>query len=126
MLPFSLRNATVTVSHLVAQRTIPSPTNNEFVGMIESIIESLHSLLMEGPGSDSGSDSSRGSYHPSWECFMVETPEGHIESVFAEETTPTGNLGGGTEGGTAAPPHVGVEQLRARKREIDEAGQQLV
>jgi len=25
-----------------------------------------------------------------------------------------------------APPHIGVEQLRAQKREIDEAGQQLV
>ena len=57
---------------------------------------------------------------------MVETPEGHVESVSTEETTPAGNLGGGTKGGIAAPPHVGVEQLRARKREIDEAGQQLV
>ena len=62
-LPFGLRNATTTVSHLVAQRTIPSPANNEFVGMIESIMKSLHGLLAEGPGSDSGSDSSRGSHH---------------------------------------------------------------
>ena len=36
-LPFGLRNAAATVSHLVAQRTISSPVNNEFVGMIESI-----------------------------------------------------------------------------------------
>ena len=50
---------------------------------------------------------------------MAETPEGHVESVSVEETTLAGNLGGGTEGGTAAPPHVGVEQLRAQKREID-------
>ena len=57
---------------------------------------------------------------------MAETPEGHVKSVSAEETTPAGNLGGKTERGTVAPPHVGVEQLRARKREIDEAGQQLV
>ena len=64
-LPFGLRNATATVSHLVAQRAIPPPTNNEFVGMIKSIMESLHGLLVEGLGSDFGSDSSRGSHHPS-------------------------------------------------------------
>ena len=125
-LPFGLRNAAATVSHLVAQRTIPSPANNKFVGMIESITESLHGLLAEGPGLDSGSDSSRGSHHPSQEYFMAGTPEGHVESVFADEATPAGNLGDGTEGGTVAPPHVGVEQLRARKREIDEARLQLV
>ena len=57
---------------------------------------------------------------------MAETPEGHVESISAEETTLVGNLGGRTERGIAAPPHIGVEQLRAQKREIDEAGQQLV
>ena len=124
--PFGLRDTAMTTSHLVARRAIPSPTNNEFIGMIESIIESLHGLLMEGPGSDSGSDSDRGSHHPSRECFMAETPEGHIESVSVEETTSTGNLGGRTEGGTVALPHVGVEQLRAQKWEIDKARQQLV
>ena len=120
---FGLRNTTATVSHLVAQRTIPSPANNEFVGMIESITESLHGLLMEELGSDSGSDSSRGSHHPSRECFMEGTPEGHVKSVFAEEATLAGNLGGETKGEIAAPPHVGVEQLRAQKWEINEAGQ---
>ena len=65
VLPFGLRNAAAIVSHLVAQRTISSPMNNEFVGMIKSITESLHGLLAEGLGSDSGSDSSRGSHHPS-------------------------------------------------------------
>jgi len=126
MLPFGLRNVAATVSHLLAQRTIPSPMNNEFMGMIESITESLHDLLAEGPGSDSSSDSGRGSHHPSRECFMAETSEGHVESISAEETTPGGNRGGATERGTAAPPHVGVEQLRAQKREMDEARQQLV
>ena len=38
--PFGLRNAAATISHLVAQRTISSPTNNEFMGMIESVTES--------------------------------------------------------------------------------------
>ena len=51
---FGLRNATV--SHLVAQCTIPSPANNEFVGMIESITKSLHSLLTEGLESEPESD----------------------------------------------------------------------
>ena len=115
MFPFGLRNATATISHLVAQRTIPSPMNNEFIGMIESITESLHGLLVEEPGSNSSSDSSRGSHHPSWECFMVGTPEGHVESIPVEEATPAGNLSDGTEGGTMAPPRVGVEQLRAQK-----------
>ena len=102
-----------TVSHLLAQRTILPPSNNEFVGMIESIIESLHGLLTKGPGLDSGSDSSRGSHHPSWECFMVETSEGYVKSASTEEVTLVGNLGDGTKRGAVAPPHVGVEQLEA-------------
>ena len=81
VLPFGLRNSVATVSHLVAQSTIPSSVNNEFMGMIESVTESLHGLLAEGPGSDSGSNSSRGSHHPSCECFMVGTPEGCVESI---------------------------------------------
>ena len=42
-------------------------------------------------------------------------------SVFADAGTLAGNLGGGTKGGTVAPLHIGVEQLRAQKREIDKA-----
>ena len=57
---------------------------------------------------------------------MAETSEGHVESASEKEVTPTGNLGDGTKGGAAAPPHVGVEPLRARKREIDKARQQLI
>ena len=94
--------------------------------MIESVTESLHGLLTEGPGSDSGSDSSRGSHHPSWECFMAETFDGHVESVSGEEATPTGNPDGRTRGEAVAPSRVRMEQLRAWKLEIDEARQQLV
>ena len=89
--------------------------------MIESISESLHSLLTEDSGSDSGSNSGRGSHHPSRECFMAQTSEGHVESV-SEEVTPAGNLGDGTEGRMVAPSHIGVEQLKAQKREINKAG----
>ena len=63
-LPFGLRNTAATTSHLVAQRMILSPTNNEFRGMIERVKESLHGLLMEEPRSYSGYDSSRGAITP--------------------------------------------------------------
>ena len=57
---------------------------------------------------------------------MAETSEGHVESASEKEVTLAGSLSDGTEGRTAALSHVGVEQLKARKREINEAGQQLV
>ena len=44
---------------------------------------------------------------------MTGTPEGHVESVPAEEATPAGNLGDETEGETATSPRMGVEQLKA-------------
>ena len=50
--------------------------NIEFVGAIEQDTETLYELLNEEPVSLSSSDSSRGSHHPSWECFMTQTPEG--------------------------------------------------
>ena len=123
MFLFGLRNAVATVSHHVARRMVLPTTNNEFVGMIEHVMESLHNLLTEEVGSSSSSDSSRESHHPSWECFMTGTPEGHVESISMEEATLVGNISDETEGETEVPPHMGVEQLRAQKREIDEAGQ---
>ena len=42
---FGLRNATETVGHLVAQRTPPSPTDDEFMGTTEYFAESFHDLL---------------------------------------------------------------------------------
>ena len=44
-LPFGLRNAVETVGHLVAQRTPPSPTKDEFMGMTKYVVESFHDLL---------------------------------------------------------------------------------
>ena len=69
-LSFGLRNATETVGHRVVQLTPPSPTNDEFVGMTEYVMESFHDLLVGESESPSDSDSSRGSHHPSQECFM--------------------------------------------------------
>ena len=120
--PFGLCNAVATAGHLVALRMVQPPTNSEFVGVIEHDTESLHKLLTKEPGSSSSSDSSRGSHHPSRECFMVETSKGHIESVSAEEATPAGNPDGRTGGEAATPSRVRMEQLRAQKLEIDEAG----
>ena len=87
MLLFGLRNTTTTVSHLVAQRMVPPPTNDEFMGVIEHIMEFFHDLLIEEPESPSSSDSSRESHHPSHECFIMGTTEGHAESIHKEEST---------------------------------------
>ena len=80
-LPFGLRNGTETVGHLVAQRTPSSPTNDEFMGMTEYVVESFHDLLVGESDSPSNSDSSRGSHHPSREYFMAGTPKGYIVSI---------------------------------------------
>ena len=76
----------------MAQRTPPSPTNDEFVGMIEYIMESFHDLLVGESKSPSDSDSSRLSHHPSRECFMAGTPEGYIESIHEGGATPIDGL----------------------------------
>jgi hypothetical protein len=58
-----------------------SSANDEFVGMMDYITESFHDLLMGDSEAISNSDSSRGSHHPSRECFMADTLEGHVKSV---------------------------------------------
>ena len=102
-LPFDLRNAVATIGRLVAQRMVPPPTNDEFMGVIEHVTESFHDLLAEEPESSSGSNSSRGSHHPSRECFMTGTPEGHVESVHKGEATPINGLDDEAEKETMAP-----------------------
>ena len=121
VLSFDLHNTAVTVSHLVARRMVLPPVNNKFMGVIEHIMESLHNLLIEGPGSFSGSNSSRGSHHPSRECFMIGTPEGHVESIHEERATLTNDLDDEVEGEIGAPPRLRVEQLKARHQELEEA-----
>ena len=76
MLPFGLYNAAETVGHLMAQRMPSSPTNNEFVGMTEYIVESFHDLLVGESESPFDSEFSMGSHHPSREYFMAGTPRG--------------------------------------------------
>ena len=113
MLPFGLCNATETVGRLVVQRMVPTPANNEFVGVIEHVTESFHDILAKEPESPSSSNSSRGTHHPSHECFMVGTPEGYVESIHKGEATLMNDLDDKVEGDVGAPPHLWVEQLKA-------------
>ena len=103
MLPFGPLNAAEIVGHLVPQRTPPSPANDEFVGMIEYVVESFHDL-MRVTESPSNSDSSRGSHHPFRECFMAGTPEGYVESIHEGEATLTNGFDSEVEGD--AGPHL--------------------
>jgi hypothetical protein len=76
----------------------PFPTNDEFVGMTKYVTESFHDLLAEKSKLHSSSNSSKGSHHPSRECFMVGTPEGHVESIHEEKATPTNDHNEEAEG----------------------------
>ena len=89
--------------------------------MTEYVVESFHDLLAGESESPSDSDSSRGSHRPSCECFMAGTPEEYIESIHEGEDTPTDDLDDKVEGDAGAPPHLRVEQLKARHRELEEA-----
>ena len=62
--PFGLRNAMRTAGHLAVQRMYPPPTDDEFVGMADYIVESFYDLLVGDSESIFDSDSSRGSHHP--------------------------------------------------------------
>jgi len=105
---------------------VQTPANSEFVGVIEHGAESLHKLLIEELESSSSSGSSMESHHPSRECFMADTSEGHVESVSEGDATATANPDMRNGGKAVAPSHVRMEQLRARKLEINDAGQQLI
>ena len=52
---------------------------------------------------------------------MAGTPEGYVESIHEEEATLANNLGAEAKGETAAPPCMGLEQLKAQHQEIEEA-----
>jgi hypothetical protein len=58
-----------------------SSTDDKFMGMTNYIAESFHDLLVGNSEVISNSGSSRGRLHPSRECFIAGSPEGHVESV---------------------------------------------
>ena len=95
--------------------------DGEFMGMTEYVVESFHDLLVEEMESHSTSDSSRGSHHPSHECFMAGTLDGHVESIHGEEATPMNDLNDEVEWDAGAPPHLWVEQLKAQHQVLEEA-----
>jgi hypothetical protein len=70
-----------TIYHLVVQHMHPSLVNDEFMGMADYIMESIHNLLAGDSKTISNSNSSKVSHHPSCECFMANTPKGHVKSI---------------------------------------------
>ena len=76
--------------------------------MTEYVVESFHDLLAGESESPSNSDSSKGSHHPSRECFIAGTPKGYVESIYEGEATPTNGFNDEVEGDVGAPPHLRV------------------
>ena len=72
--------------------------------MTEHVMESFHDLLAGESKSPSDSDSSKGSHHPSQECFMAGTLEGYIESIREGGATPIDDLDDEVKGD--AGPHL--------------------
>ena len=97
--------------------------NDTFIGAAEYVIESIHDLLAGDSKSFSGFDSSRGSHHPSWERFMVETPEGRAERVHEAADSPRDD--DNHDEGAGALLHMQEEHLRALRQELKEAWLQL-
>ena len=89
LFPFGLPNAVQSFERLALD--VLAPPNDEFVGMLDYDHESLHDVLDVHVG-DSSSDS--GSHHPSQECFMADTPEGHVQSASGgDDPSATPNTG---------------------------------
>jgi hypothetical protein len=86
--PFGLRNAVETIASFVAQCLRSFSTDSEFVEMADYIVDSIHDLLGLDSQTFFDSSSSRGSHHPSQECFMAETSNGHFSSASDSSETP--------------------------------------
>jgi hypothetical protein len=86
--PFGLCNAMETIASFMVQRLHPLPMGGKFVRMADYIVDSIHDLLESGSGMLFNSNSSEGSHHPSWECFMVENSNGHVSSASDSSKTP--------------------------------------
>ena len=52
---------------------------------------------------------------------MTGTPKGHVKNIHEEEATPMNDLDDEVKGETGVPPHLRVEQLKARHLELEEA-----
>jgi hypothetical protein len=69
-------------------------------------VESFHVLLAGDSGVISDSDSSGGRNHPSCECFVTDTPKGHVKSVHDGRATPSANIDDKVEGYARVLPHL--------------------
>lgn len=118
---FGLHNATETEGRLMMQRMRSLVKNGEFVGMADYIMKSFHDLLMVDLESLSDSNYSRGSHHPSQECFMAGTPEGHVERVHEGGVAPMGDLDDDVKEDAGATPCLWMEQLRAQRKKVEDA-----
>jgi hypothetical protein len=86
--PYGFRNTAQIIERHVARLSSSLPANDVFVGMADYFVESIHDHLASDSESISGSAPSEGSHHPSRECFMAETSEGHVSSASDSGETP--------------------------------------
>jgi hypothetical protein len=96
------------------------PTDDEFVGVADYVSESFHDLLTGESETISDSDSDRGSHHPSLECFIADSPEGHVKSPHDGNTPPDISNDRARER-NQAPPCVWLEQPWEWQKELEEA-----
>jgi hypothetical protein len=106
--PYGLRNVAQVIECHVARLSSPTLTSNEFVGMAEFFVETIHDRPASDLESISGSASSKGSHHPSRECFMAETSEGHVASASDSGETPHEVPKRAGAGGMRVPPPTAV------------------
>jgi hypothetical protein len=130
--PYGLRNAAQIVERHMARCF---RTNDEFVGMANYIVESIHDLLVSDSESISDFVSSQGSYHPSRECFMAdivdnphrkaprrachECQQQHLSWGNGTPSHPADRRG--AVANTEVPPRQRMDQLRERQQELETA-----
>jgi hypothetical protein len=88
--------------------------------MMDYVSKSYHDLLAGESEVMSDSASSRGSHHPSRECFKAGVPEGHVEDAHSRETPSNGPKDKARKR-YQAPPPAWLEQLWDRHKELKEA-----
>lgn len=84
----------------------------EFVGMADHVMGSIYDRLTSGSETLSDFGSREGSHHPSHECFMAHTPNGHVKDVKDGDETPPDDE---VERNMGASPRLQEEQQRARQ-----------
>ena len=72
------------------------------MGVTDYVLESFYDLIVEGSETVFDSDSGTGRHHPSCECFMAETRDGHIKSVHGGEVAPSNGYDNEVERGARA------------------------